>query len=154
MGQNAKNSQRANVVRFTPNSDRGADIRDRQLRANKRHMQRSKMLSLFDHLVDASEQRWWHVEAECLCSPEIDNQFELGRCLHRKVSRFLPPEDAINVARGAAVLVTHFRPVGDQAQLFALTTRIRRSTMLPDVLAICDEGRARLARGMYLRQPL
>jgi hypothetical protein len=34
LGQKPKSSQRANVVRFTPNSDQIADILDRQLRAN------------------------------------------------------------------------------------------------------------------------
>jgi hypothetical protein len=48
-------------VRFTPDSDRIADIHERQLCARSRNMQCSKE-SLFDHLVGASEERWRHVE--------------------------------------------------------------------------------------------
>ena len=33
----------------------------------------------------------------------------------------------------------------DRAELFALTTRVRRATRLPDVIALCDEVE-RLAR--------
>ena len=36
----------------------------------------------------------------------------------------------------------------DRAELFALTTRIRRATRLPDVIALCDEVE-RLARSSY-----
>ena len=37
----------------------------------------------------------------------------------------------------------------DRAELFALTTRIRRATRLPDVIALCDEVE-RLARSATL----
>jgi hypothetical protein len=36
----------------------------------------------------------------------------------------------------------------DRAELFALTTRVRRATRLPDVIALCDEVE-RLARSGY-----
>src|SRR4051812_17172730 len=32
---------------------------------------------LFDHLVGAGEQRWWHFEAECLRGLQIDNELKL-----------------------------------------------------------------------------
>ena len=56
-----------------------------------------------------------HVEAERLGCLEIDHQLVLGRRLHRQVGGLLAPEDAIDVGGGAPVLVTQFRPIGDQA---------------------------------------
>src|SRR5262249_25451717 len=48
---------------------------------------------------------------------EVDGQLILGRCLHRKVGRFLALEDAIDVAGGATVLVYFVRSVGDKATI-------------------------------------
>ena len=61
IGQNRKSSLRANVVRFTPVSDRIADIPDWQLRATSGLMQCSKTavaIHSFNHLVGAGEQYW------------------------------------------------------------------------------------------------
>src|SRR5262249_51639303 len=66
---------------------------------------------LFDYLVGASEQRWWHFEAQRLCSLEIDDQLVLGRRLHRQVSGLLAPENAVNVAGRATVLADGVRSV-------------------------------------------
>src|SRR6516225_12160939 len=49
-----------------------------------------------------------------LGSFEIEDQFVLGWCLHRKVSWFLTVEDAVDVSSRAAVLVEQIRPIGDQ----------------------------------------
>ena len=37
---------------------------------------------LFDHLVGAGEQRWRHLNAECLGGLQVNNEFVLGRRLH------------------------------------------------------------------------
>ena len=50
----------------------------------------SELAILFDHLVGFGEQGLWHGEAESYCSLQIDNQFELGRQLHRHVGRRCP----------------------------------------------------------------
>src|SRR5262249_20092194 len=42
-----------------------------------------------------------HFQAERPGGLEVDGQLILGRCLHRKVGRFLAVEDAIDVAGGA-----------------------------------------------------
>jgi hypothetical protein len=42
---------------------------------------------LFDHLV--REEGPWQLEAECLGGLHIDDEFELGRCLNRKVGCLL-----------------------------------------------------------------
>src|SRR5436305_13528518 len=47
------------------------------------------------HLVGAGEQAIRHSEAARLSGFECDDQFILGRRVHRQVSRFLAPEDAI-----------------------------------------------------------
>ena len=58
-----------------------------------------------DHLVGAREQCRWHLQAQRLGSLEIDHQLILGRCLHRKIGRLLPLEDAVHVASSAALLI-------------------------------------------------
>jgi hypothetical protein len=45
-----------------------------------------QQMGLFDHLVGKREQRRRHFEAENLGSFEIDDEFVLGRCLHRRSS--------------------------------------------------------------------
>jgi hypothetical protein len=44
---------------------------------------RSRAISLFDHLVGAGEQRRWDFEAESFGRLKIDDQLEFGRGLHR-----------------------------------------------------------------------
>ena len=66
-----------------PISDRRADIPDRQLRARKRLMHRSKRCRSFDHLVGALLEKPRNVKAKRLGGLEIDHQLELRRLLHR-----------------------------------------------------------------------
>ena len=72
-------------------------------------------MSLFDHLVCACEQRGWDAQSERLRGLEIDYEFDLCRRLHRKIARFLAPEDAIDIAGRATELIEPIRPIGDQA---------------------------------------
>jgi len=67
----------------------------------------------FDYLVGAGEQRGRNVEAERPCGLDIDEEVVLGGRLHRKVSRLLALEDAIDVAGRATVRVNGIRSIGE-----------------------------------------
>ena len=55
------------------------------------------------------------VEAERLGGLEVDDQFELGRLLHRQVPRLGALENLVNVASRTSIQVSHTRPVGDES---------------------------------------
>jgi hypothetical protein len=65
--------------------------------------------SLFDHLVDAGEQRQRQFEVERLRGLEVAHQVERGRLLYRQVGRLLALEDAIDVTGCQAILVNKIR---------------------------------------------
>ena len=56
-------------------------------------------ITLFNHLIGACEQRRRNSKAKSPGRLEIDHEFELGRCLDRKVGRLLALEDAVDVIR-------------------------------------------------------
>src|SRR5262245_39956837 len=68
---------------------------------------------LLDNLVGAREHSRGHAEAKRLCCLKVDDQFVLGRCLHRQVGGLLALENAIDIAGGKTVLVDSVRPVAD-----------------------------------------
>jgi len=51
---------------------------DRQIWARKRHLRRSKIVSLFDHFVGDGEHAGRNVEPESLCGLEINDQLKFG----------------------------------------------------------------------------
>jgi hypothetical protein len=67
-----------------------------------------------DQSAVGGEQAIRRDESQRLRGPEIDHQLVLGRRLYRQVSRFLPPEDAIDVAGRAPELIVEIGPIGDQ----------------------------------------
>src|SRR5262245_32940015 len=69
----------------------------------------------FDHLVGTGEHSVRYRQAERLGGLEVDHKLIFGRCLYRKVCRFLALEDAIDVAGRAPMLIQPIRRVGDQA---------------------------------------
>jgi hypothetical protein len=83
--------------------------------------------------IGAGEHSRRDIEAERLGRFEVYDQFELGRLLHGQVSRFLALQDAVNVSRGAVVLVDRIRPIGDQAATgdVQAITRVDRGQPVP-----------------------
>src|SRR2546422_9764075 len=63
-----------------------------------------------DHLVGAGEHDGWNFEAERLGRLQVDDEFVLGRRLHRQGSRFLAPQNAIDIACRPSGLVHPIRP--------------------------------------------
>ena len=58
-----------------------------------------RIARLLDHLVGCGEQRLRNGQAERFCALKIDNQFILGRRLHRKIAWLFALKDAIDVSR-------------------------------------------------------
>jgi hypothetical protein len=70
-----------------------------------------------DYGVCAGENRRRKVESDSLSSPEIDNQFELGRLFDWKVGRLRPPEDLIDVRRNVSPCLPNIGAVRHQVAI-------------------------------------
>ena len=58
---------------------------------------RSERSLLFDHLVDAGEQKRRHIQADCLGGLKIDDQFVLGGLHDRQIARLRALEDTSGI---------------------------------------------------------
>src|SRR6516165_5107985 len=86
--------------------------------ANSGQTHRSKKKLLFDHLVGAGEQRWGNGEAERFGCVQIDDQFELGGRLHRKLARLRALENTVDVDGGASKQIHKVDAVRHQTPFF------------------------------------
>src|SRR5262249_10855702 len=73
------------------------------------------LADLFDHHIGCSEQRRRYCESKRFGSLQVHNQFISCRSLHWQVRWFLTSEDAIDIARRAAVLVSFIGSIGCEA---------------------------------------
>jgi hypothetical protein len=71
--------------------------------------------SLFDHLVGAGDQWGWHFKAEDLRGFQINNQFEFGRLLYRKIGSFFTFQNTTNVSPSLMKYVKEIRSIAKQA---------------------------------------
>jgi hypothetical protein len=89
VGQMLLLPHRSTDDRFTAISGPYLKLIDWPKGANSRPSAAQQIMGLLDHLVGASEQRGRYFEAESTRGLKIDDEFVLGRHLHRQISRFL-----------------------------------------------------------------
>ena len=79
---------------------------------------RPRFVRLFNHRIGASEQRWWHRQAERLGGHQVDDQIELGRLLDWNVGRLCPAENPVDIVGGTPMQVWEVCPIGYQTSLY------------------------------------
>ena len=76
---------------------------------------RKRTLASFDNLVGDLLEVHRHVEAQRHGGLEVDDKLILCRRLHRHIGWLVALEDAVDVARRAAIQIDAVRPIGEQA---------------------------------------
>src|SRR6516162_6888504 len=68
----------------------------------------------FDHLVGAYHQCYRHLEPDCPCGLEVDDQLEFRRLLYRKTGGTSAAKNFVDVDGSATIKVGVVRPIRDQ----------------------------------------
>src|SRR5215471_17298400 len=68
----------------------------------------------FDHLVGANHQCHRHLEPDCPCGPEVEDQLEFRRLLYRKTGGTSAAKNFVDVDGSATIKVGVVRPIRDQ----------------------------------------
>jgi hypothetical protein len=92
----------------------GGTAAGRPLRATRAvDAYRALEYSLYD-LIRLHQQQWRDREAECLRSPHVDHELELGRLLHRKVRRLGALQDLVHVDRSTPLHLGNIYSIGHE----------------------------------------
>src|SRR6266704_874893 len=70
---------------------------------------------LFDHLVRAGDERWRHVEADCLGGFEVYHQLELRGLNDRQLGRLLALEYPADIDTGLTICLDNAGAITDKA---------------------------------------
>src|SRR5262249_21190401 len=76
------------------------------------------ILTSFNHLIDAGEQRGRQFETERLGGRKIDDEIELRGLLDRDVARLRAAQDLVDIIGGASILVRDAWSIGHQTSRF------------------------------------
>src|SRR5262245_49479814 len=75
---------------------------------------KADIANLFDHLVRTGDKRGRHGETKRLSSLEIDDQLQLGREFHRKITRFGSFQDFVHIGGGAMKVLSKIDAIADE----------------------------------------
>src|SRR6266550_7770328 len=84
-----------------------------KISAGKFHCEPPSRFSL-DHLVGANHQCHRHLEPDCPCGLEVDDQLEFRRLLYRKTGGTSAAKNFVDVDGGTTIKVGVARPIRDQ----------------------------------------
>src|SRR5262245_56160362 len=90
------------------------------------------LVSLFDHLVSAQEERLGNGQPDCLCRPEVDHKVEFHGLLNGQLRRFGTFEYFVHVYCRAAIKVRETRAIRHQPASFdKFSRRVNRGQPIP-----------------------
>src|SRR5262245_38715733 len=80
------------------------------------------LVSLFDHLVGAGEQRRRDGQADRRSRCQVNDEFNLGRKLYRQIGRLRTFQNLIHEVGGAAKVLAQIDAITDQTAILSVLT--------------------------------